>query len=397
MADAVLTFNAGSSSIKFSLFELDSIESFRLAAKGEVEEIEATPHFFATDSKGVQLAERTWSGPADFRDLLGTVIQWAEDHLGDDKLIAAGHRIVHGGPDHARPEWVTPELLAELDKLTPLAPLHEPHNLAPIRAILAARPELPQVACFDTAFHHSMPPVATRFALPRAYEAEGVRRYGFHGLSYEYIALRLRALAPHLANGRVIAAHLGNGASLCAMLAGRSIDTTMGFTALDGLMMGTRCGNLDPGVVLYLEQQHGLGAKQVEDILYRRSGLLGVSGIASDMRTLEASNEPHAKEAIDLFVYRIVREIGALTSSLGGLDALVFTAGIGEHSPEIRDRVCAGLGWLGVKLDLEANHRNAINIGDKQSRVAVWAIPTDEEAMIARHTRDTVGAPAPAF
>ena len=394
MVDAVLTFNAGSSSIKFSLFELGRAESFQLAAKGEVEEIEATPHFFVTDATGARLAERAWGGPTDFQDLLGAVITWAEDHLGDDKLIAAGHRIVHGGSVHTRPELVTPELLAELDKLTPLAPLHEPHNLAPIRAILAARPDLPQVACFDTAFHHSMPRVATRFALPRDYEAEGVRRYGFHGLSYEYIALRLRALAPHLADGRVIAAHLGNGASLCAMKAGRSIDTTMSFTALDGLMMGTRCGNLDPGVVLYLEQQRGLDAKQVEDILYRRSGLLGVSGIASDMRTLEASNDPRAKEAIDLFVYRIVREIGALTSSLGGLDALVFTAGIGEHSPEIRARVCAGLDWLGVKLDLEANHCDAINIGDKQSRIAVWAIPTDEEAMIARHTRDTIGAPA---
>jgi acetate kinase len=397
VADAVLTFNAGSSSIKFSLFELGGVESFKLVAKGEVEEIEATPHFFATDTTGAPLAERTWGGPADFRDLLSTVIHWAEEHLGDDRLIAAGHRIVHGGPDHARPERVTPKLLAELDRLTPLAPLHEPHNLAPIRAILSARPELPQVACFDTAFHHAMPRVATRFALPRDYEAEGVRRYGFHGLSYEYIALRLRAVAPHLAEGRVIAAHLGNGASLCAMKAGRSIDTTMGFTALDGLVMGTRCGNLDPGVILYLEQQHGLDAKQVEDILYRRSGLLGVSGIASDMRTLEASNDARAKEAIDLFVYRIVREIGALTSSLGGLDALVFTAGIGEHSPEIRARVCAGLDWLSVKLDLEANHHDAINIGDKQSRVAVWAIPTDEEMMIARHTRDTVGAPAPAL
>jgi len=398
VADAVLTFNAGSSSIKFSLFELDGAESIKLVAKGEIEEIEGSaPHFFAKDATGARVAERSWTGATGFPELLGTVVQWAEDHLGDDKLIAAGHRIVHGGADHARPERVTPQLLEELDKLIPLAPLHEPHNLAPIRAILAARPDLPQVACFDTAFHHSMPVFATRFALPREYEAEGVRRYGFHGLSYEYIALRLHALAPHLARGRVIAAHLGNGASLCAMKAGRSIDTTMGFTALDGLMMGTRCGNLDPGVILYLEQQRGLDAKQVEDILYRRSGLLGVSGIASDMRTLEASSDSHAKEAIDLFVHRIVREVGALTSSLGGLDALVFTAGIGEHSPEIRAQVCAGLDWLGVKLDLEANHSNAINISDKQSRVAVWAIPTDEEAMIARHTRGTVGARVPAL
>ena len=267
------------------------------------------------------------------------MIGWAEGHLGADRLIAVGHRVVHGGPDHYRPERATAALLDALDRLTPLAPLHEPHNIAPIRAIAAARPNLLQVACFDTAFHHTMPKVATRFALPREYEQAGVRRYGFHGLSYEYIAGRLREIAPELAKGRVIAAHLGNGASLCAMLDGQSVDTTMGFTALDGLVMGTRSGNLDPGVILYLEQERGLSAKQVETLLYEQSGLLGVSGgLASDMRTLLASDDPHAKEAIELFVYRIAREIGALTSSLGGLDGLVFTAGIGEHAPEIREK-----------------------------------------------------------
>ncbi|QAY95794.1 acetate kinase [Methylovirgula ligni] len=398
MADAVLTLNAGSSSIKFSLFRLADSENFELFAKGEIEEIESNaPHLFSVDAKGAPLSDRKWDRAAGFDELLGALIERAETHLGQDKLFAIGHRVVHGGPKHYRPERVTPELLDELDKLTPLAPLHEPHSLAPIRAILAARPELPQVACFDTAFHHTVPMVAKRFALPPEYEAEGVRRYGFHGLSYEYIAGRISVLAPHLAAGRVIAAHLGNGASLCAMKAGRSVEMTTGFTALDGLVMGTRCGALDPGVILYMGQQRGLNPKQIEDILYRRSGLLGVSGISSDMRTLEASDDPRAKEAIDLFVYRIVREIGALTSSLGGLDGLIFTAGIGEHSPQIRARVCAGVEWLGVKLDLEANHRNAIHIGDKQSRVAVWAIPTDEEVMIARHTRDTVGAPAPAL
>jgi acetate kinase len=269
--------------------------------------------------------------------------------------------------------------------------LHEPHNLAPIRAILAARPNLPQVACFDTAFHHTMPFVATRFALPREYEAMGIRRYGFHGLSYEYISLRLREIAPALAKGRVIAAHLGNGASLCAMRDGRSQDTTMSFTALDGLMMGTRCGALDPGVILYLEQERGLTARQIEELLYKRSGLLGVSGgISSDMRSLLISDDPRAAEAIELFVFRIIRGIGALTSSLGGLEGIIFTAGIGEHAPEIRARVCAGLGWVGTALDEKANAQDAEVISAAHSRIEVRVIPTDEEAMIARHTWDMI-------
>ena len=393
MADAVLALNAGSSSIKFSLFEVCEKNGLRLASRGEVEEINSAPFFFARDPAGIALAEQKWPKQT-FRALMDKVIGWAEGHLGADNLIAVGHRVVHGGPDHNRSERVTPELLAELDKLTPLAPLHEPHNLAPIRAVAAARPDLPQVACFDTAFHHTMPAVAMRFALPRAYEAEGVRRYGFHGLSYEYLSRRLRELAPALAKGRVIAAHLGNGASLCAMHDGRSIDTTMGFTALDGLVMGTRCGNLDPGVILYLEQQRGLAAKDVEDLLYRKSGLLGVSGIASDMRALLASGDARAKEAIELFVFRIAREIGALTSSLGGLDAIVFSAGIGEHAPEIRAMVCSRLEWIGVALDADANGRNAAVISTGSSRVAVWVIPTDEEAMIARHVLETIRAPA---
>jgi acetate kinase len=396
VADAVLTFNAGSSSIKFSLFELSGQDRLSLAFKGEVEGIDSAPHFFAHDAKGNILAERHWPDPQpDFQALLETVIGWTESYLKNDRLVAVGHRVVHGGPDHNRPELVTPDLLAALDRLTPLAPLHVPHNLAPIRAIALARPKLAQVACFDTAFHHTMPIVATRFALPREYEAAGVRRYGFHGLSYEYIARQLRAIAPDVARGRVIAAHLGNGASVCAMQDGRSIDTSMGFTALDGLVMGTRCGSIDPGVVLYLEQECGLSPKQVEDILYRRSGLLGVSGgISSDMRTLLASEDSRAKEAIDLFVYHIAREIGALASSLGGLDGLVFTAGIGEHAPEIRARVCSLLKWLGAEIDLEANDRNAALISTPQSRVSLHVIPTDEEAMIAQHAFDTIRAAA---
>jgi acetate kinase len=392
VADAVLTLNAGSSSIKFSLFEVGSSERLTLVSHGEVEGIGSAPHFVARDSAGAVLAEQSWADPGQaFPSLLEAVIGWAESHLGADTLIAIGHRVVHGGALHDRPERVTPDLLIALDKLTPLAPLHQPHNLAPIRAIAAARPELPQVACFDTAFHHTMPAVATRFALPRDYEKAGVRRYGFHGLSYEYIARRLRDVAPDLAQGRVIAAHLGNGASLCGMAAGRSVDTTMGFTALDGLVMGTRCGSLDPGVILYLEEERALTAKQVEELLYRRSGLLGVSGgIASDMRILLASADPQAKQAVELFVYRIAREIGALTSSLGGLDGLVFTAGIGEHAPAIRAMVCARLGWLGVVLDPAANAGHAAIVSAPQSRIAVRVIPTDEEAMIARHTLDAI-------
>ena len=379
MTDAILTLNAGSSSIKFSLFEVADPDGLTLVSRGEVEGVEAAPHFVAQDPAGKVLAERRWpNATPDFQALLEAVIGWVETHVGAETLAAVGHRVVHGGAQYSRPERVTPELLAALDRLAPLAPLHEPHNLAPIRAIAAARPDLPQVACFDTAFHHTMPKIAARFALPREYEDAGVRRYGFHGLSYEYIAGRLWDVAPHLAAGRVIAAHLGNGASLCSLRQGRSIDTTMGFTALEGLVMGTRCGSLDPGVILYLEQQHGLSAKQVEDLLYQRSGLLGVSGgLSSDMRILLGSADPRAKEAIELFVYRIAREIGALTSSLGGLDGLVFTAGIGEHAPEIRAMVASRLGWLGVDLDPDANARNAATISTSNSRVEVRVIATD--------------------
>jgi acetate kinase len=398
MADAILTLNAGSSSIKFSLFEIGPSDALKLVSHG-LSEIEGKEqHFLARDPAGKVLTEERWT-PKDqhFQPVLEHLIGWTEQNLGKDRLIAVGHRVVHGGPEHDSPELVTKALLDTLQRLIPLAPLHEPHNLAPIRAIMAARPNLPQVACFDTAFHHTMPAVATRFALPRDYEADGVRRYGFHGLSYEYISRRLREVAPALAKGRVIAAHLGNGASLCAMQDGRSLDTTMGFTALDGLMMGTRCGALDPGVILYLAQERGLTAKQIEDLLYKQSGLLGVSGgISSDMRTLLASKDLHAEEAIDLFVFRIIRDIGALTSSLGGLDGIIFTAGIGEHAPEIRARVCAGLDWLGVALDQNANAHDADVINTAQSRVAIRVIPTNEEAMIARHTLDKIRQAAPA-
>lgn len=392
MARAILSLNAGSSSIKFSLFNRQGAAGLSPVYRGQIEAIGSAPRFRVQDSAGTLLADQRWTdSEQSFRSLMEKVIIWVETRLGDDELIAVGHRVVHGGSDHVAPEFVTPELLTKLDLLVPLAPLHQPHNIAPIRAIANARPSLPQVVCFDTAFHHLMPAVATRFALPREYETAGVRRYGFHGISYEYIAARLLEIAPALARGRVIAGHLGNGASLCAMQAGRSVDTTMGFTALDGLVMGTRCGNLDPGVILYLERERGLTATQITDLLYRRSGLLGVSGgIASDMRTLLASGDARANDAIELFVFRMAREIGALTSSLGGLDGIVFTAGIGEHAPAIRAMVCARLAWLGVQLDPDANSSNAALVSTTQSRIEVRVIPTDEEAIIARHALDMI-------
>ena len=313
------------------------------------------------------------------------MLHWVEEHLGGAKLVAAGHRIVHGGEAFTDPVRLDAAALTELAKLNPLAPLHEPHNLAAVTAILGLRPALPQIGCFDTAFHHTMPEIATRFALPRAFHDSGVRRYGFHGISYEYISGRLSELAPKLAAGRVIGAHLGNGASMCAMLAGRSVDSTMGFTALDGLVMGTRSGTIDPGVVLYLLQARGMTAETITELLYKKSGLLGVSGIASDMRVLLKSTAAAAKQAVELFAFTCARHAGALTTALGGLDGIVFTAGIGEHAPEIRAAICARLAWLGIELSADANAANAPVISSKASRVQVRVIPTDEEAMIARH------------
>ncbi len=392
MTDAILALNAGSSSIKFALFKIGPGNSLEPAVRGEMEGIGTEPHFVAHDGAGAEIGQNRWAvgEGTDHDTLLGWLMDWVRNHLGEDVLAAVGHRVVHGGRDFTAPVRLTPDIVAALDRLTPLAPLHQPHSLAPVRTIMGLQPDLPQVACFDTAFHHTLPAVATRFALPREYEDEGVRRYGFHGLSYEFIAGRLRETAPHLASGRVVVAHLGNGASLCAMRDGRSLDTTMGFTALDGLMMGTRCGTLDAGVVLYMLQEKGLSAPDVEQVLYKKSGLLGVSGISSDMRTLTASSDPHAREAVELFVFRIARETAALASSLNGLDGFVFTAGIGEHSPEVRAAVCERLGWLGVLIDQAANASHAGRIGTPESRVDVRVIPTDEEAMIARHTLDVL-------
>lgn len=387
MADTILTLNAGSSSLKFALFKTGT-DRFDLAVRGEIEEIAADPHFVARDANGVVLVDQRWPDAAgNFRMLFGNMIDWIDAHVGEERLIAVGHRVVHGGPNHARPERVTPELLAALDLLTPLAPLHEPQNVAPIRAIATARQKLPQVVCFDTAFHNTMPLVASRFALPREYETMGVRRYGFHGLSYEYISGRLHEIAPKLARGRVIVAHLGNGASLCALSGGKSIDTTMAFSTLDGLMMGTRPGNLDPGVILYLLQERGMTAKQVEDLLYKHSGLLGVSGgISSDMRALLGSTDQRAAEAVELFAYRIAREAGAMASSLGGVDGIVFTAGIGEHAPQVRAAICLRLAWLGAVLDHTANERGDAVISAPESRIEIRVVATDEEKMIAQLT-----------
>ncbi len=394
MPGTILALNAGSSSIKFALFGAGSGNRLEPVSKGELEGIGTAPHFVARDANGATLGERRWPDGAalSHEALLGELLDWVEGHLGPGPLIAAGHRVVHGGRAFTTPVRLTAGVVQALDRLTPLAPLHQPHSLAPVRALMALRPGLPQVACFDTAFHRTMPQVATRFALPREYEAEGVRRYGFHGLSYEYIARTLRETAPELAGGRVIVAHLGNGASLCAMRDGRSVDTSMSFTALDGLMMGTRCGTLDPGVMLYMLQQKGLTADEIEHILYQRSGLLGVSGLSSDMRTLLASVDPHARDAVELFVYRIARETAALAGSLGGLDGFVFTAGIGEHAGEIRAAVCDGLRWLGATVDPAANARHANRISTPDASLDVRVIPTDEEAMIARHTAEIMAA-----
>jgi acetate kinase len=317
---------------------------------------------------------------------------WARERLGARHLAALGHRVVHGGLRYSRPARVTPELLAELEALVPLAPLHEPHNLAPIRMAQRLNPDLPQVACFDTAFHRTAPDVAQAFALPYALYEEGVRRYGFHGLSYEYIASVLPAQAPDIADGRVVVLHLGNGCSACALKARVSIATTMGFTALDGLPMGTRCGALDPGVVLHLIQQKGMTADALVDLLYRRSGMLGLSGVSSDFRELLASPEPRARFALAVFYDRVTREIGSLAAALGGLDAIVFTAGIGENAAAVRNAICRGCGWLGLELDEVANREHRTRISSPASRVAAYVLNTDENLMIARHARALIGS-----
>jgi acetate kinase len=380
---SIAVINAGSSSVKFAIYEPgEAIPLYR----GQVEGIGTTPLLRIVDGNSEIVANRALP-PNKFDHAMATreIVQ-AGQRLMQGRVGAIGHRVVHGGRSYAAPMMVTSELLDDLAKLIPLAPLHQPHNLAPIRTIIEAAHEMPQVVCFDTAFHRTQPHLAQAFGLPRHITDEGVQRYGFHGLSYEYLVSRLRELSPGHADGRLVIAHLGNGASLCAVKSGRSLASTMGFTAVDGLMMGTRCGALDPGVLLYLLQEHGMDAAAVEDLIYRKSGLLGVSGISSDMRTLRASSEPAAREAIDLFVYRIVREIGSLVAALGGIDSLVFSAGIGERDALTRAEVVEGCQWLGATLDPERNARGDGLISSAASHIAVWVIPTDEELLIARQT-----------
>jgi acetate kinase len=388
VADIILVINAGSSSIKFEAFAVEPGGALASRFAGQLEGIGVRPRLAARDARGAVLVDRPLESAEapDVTRSMAPIGAWLEDRLGGVWPVAVGHRVVHGGPKYAAPLRVDAERLQELEAFVPLAPLHQPNNLAPIRALLARSPELPQVACFDTAFHRHHPEVADRYAIPEALHQEGIRRYGFHGLSYEYIASVLPERAPELTRGRVVVAHLGSGASMCAIHAGRSVDSTMGFTAVDGLPMGTRTGQLDPGVILHLIQAKGWDAARIERLLYHESGLKGLSGVSNDVRALLASDMPGARLALDYFVYRIVRETGALAAAMGGIDGFVFTAGIGEHAAPIRARVCNGLGWLGAELDDAANARHGPRITKDGARLPVWVIPTDEELMIARHT-----------
>jgi len=424
MADAILVLNAGSSSLKFSLFRVAGdwgratagpqssksaggsaeprpqppdagSDGLALDVRGNVDSLHSSPHFAAYDAEGNRVGEHRWDAGVklDGVDAAHYVLHWLQgDSVAAHDVRAVGHRVVHGGLDFTGPVRIDNNVLTQLEELVPLAPLHQPQNLAVIRAVAQALPDTPQVASFDTSFHRQRSHLDQLYALPRRFTDAGIRRYGFHGLSYEYIASRLRDVDPAAHAGRTIVAHLGNGASMCALGAGKCVATTMGFTALDGLPMGTRCGSVDPGVVLYLIDELHLDARRIEQALYSESGLLGISGLSSDMRTLLESSDPKAKEAIDYFVYRIGRELGSLASALGGLDALVFTAGIGEHAAPIRSAVCRDACWLGVELDETKNAAGGPQISRPTSRVAVWVIPTDEELMIARHTERVLAA-----
>jgi acetate kinase len=385
-----LVLNAGSSSLKFSVYKRHDAQGWALEARGQIEGIGTTPKMSAKDGDGGTLA---CPAPAvkDGGQAIAHLADWLRKRYGGSKVVAVGHRVVHGGARFAGPARVTSEVMKELRALVPLAPLHQPHNLAAIDAVAERIPDVPQVACFDTSFHRGHSPVAELVPLPQEIRAKGVQRYGFHGLSYEYIASVLPEVAPKIARGRVIVAHLGSGASLCAMKNGKSIDSTLGFTALDGLCMGTRPGGLDPGVVLYLFQSLGLSAKQVEEMLYKKSGLLGISGTSNDMRDLLESDAPAARLAVDYFVFRAAKEIGALAAVLRGVDGIVFTAGIGENSGEVRKRICEASAWLGIDFDAAANDKNGPRISMTKSRVEAWVVPTNEELMIARHTAQVLG------
>ena len=392
MDNYALILNAGSSSVKFCVYRRPVSEHWRLEARGQIEGIGTSPKLSAKDAQNGILAEiRLDDWVSDGRAALDALASWLRSKYSGARVVGVGHRVVHGGARYAQPVVVTPQVLAELYELVPLAPLHQPHNLAAIDTVFERMPDVPQVACFDTSFHYCQSRVAKVIPLPSDIRKSGLQRYGFHGLSYEYISSVLPEVAPEIAKGRVIVAHLGSGASLCALKNGKSVDSSLGFTALDGLCMGTRPGALDPGVVLYLFQSLGLSAKEVETILYKKSGLLGISGISSDMRDLTRSSEPEARLAVDYFVYRAAKEIGALAAVLGGIDGLIFTAGIGENSPEIRRRICLASSWLGVELDEVANARKGPRISTPRSKVSSWVIPTNEERMIAMHTGALLG------
>ena len=388
MKKGILTINAGSSSIKFALYELNGGLADKPSLSGQIDGIGASAKLIAKDPNGKHEIELQLSGEqeAQHQASLDFLLTWIQEHQTGTELVAVGHRVVHGGELFSAPMAIGPTTVEQLEQFITLAPLHQPHNLNGIKAIAKLLPSVHQVACFDTAFHRSNPPVAQAFAIPRALSAEGVKRYGFHGLSYEFIARVLPEHTPK-ANGRVIVAHLGNGSSACAMIERKSIASTMGFTAIDGLMMGTRTGAIDPGVLLYLMDNKGMGSAELTRLLYKESGLLGVSGISQDMRTLLASDQPEAEEAIDLYCYRLIREIGSLAAAIGGLDALVFTGGIGEHSAEVRRRVCSQLGWLGATLDESANNADQLHISGADSQVDLLVIPTNEEWMIAHHAQ----------
>ena len=392
MEDYAIVLNAGSSSLKFCVFHRPAADAWRLETRGQIEGIGTRPRLSAKDGTGTRVADEALDATVmNASSALDSLAAWLRARYGRARVLGVGHRVVHGGARFAGPTLVTPEVLTQLRELVPLAPLHQPYNLAAIDAVSERLPGVPQVACFDTSFHRGHAPVADLVPLPRAIRDGGVQRYGFHGLSYEYIASVLPQVAPDVARGRVIVAHLGSGASLCALNDGKSVDSTLGFTALDGVCMGTRPGALDPGVVLYLFQALGLSAKAVETILYKESGLRGISGISNDMRDLIDNPEPDARLAVDYFVYRAAKDIGALAAVLSGIDGLVFTAGIGENSPEIRRRICDASRWLGIDLDEHANAHGGPRISRDGSRVSAWVIPTNEELMIARHTGVMLG------
>jgi acetate kinase len=388
MNDAIIVLNAGSSSLKFSIYSVAG-EALNLEVRGQVEGLGTKARFTAKEPTGVVVADmdlvESDGKPAGHREAFAHLAKWARDGYRQSlSPIAIGHRMVHGGMDYIEPTIITDKVMAKLESLIPLVPLHQPHNIAGVKAVTHLRPDLPQVACFDTAFHRGRAEVTERLGLPDELFQSGVRRWGFHGLSYQFITAQFRKIAPDIAKGRAIIAHLGSGASMCAVKDGKSVDTTMSFSALDGLPMGTRCGTLDPGVLLYLLDKHS--SKEIESLLYKKCGLLGISGISNDVRALLESDSPKAAAAIEYFVYRAQREIGSLTAALGGLDALIFTAGIGENSPVIRRRICAGLAWLGIEIDAKSNEKPNGRISPASRTPSVWVIPTDEEMVIATGT-----------